>query len=387
MGKQPIRNKQKPEQGKEALLLKLKGLIDNARRSVARQVDQAMTLTYFLVGRYIVEDEQEGKERAEYAAETLKIISRELSKDYGKGFSERNLQMMRRFYLVYSSRFAGGLISQTMSAELSGMIDETSGNPISQTLSAKFSKPFVLSWSHYQLLCRIESEDERNFYEIESAQNNWSYRELERQFNSSLYERLALSRNKKQIKELSTRGQLVATPADAIKDPLVLEFLGLKEDTSYSESDLEAAIIDKLEHFLLEMGKGFLFVGRQVRISFEEEHFFIDLVLYNRLLKCFVIIDLKIGKLKHHDIGQMQMYVNYYDRVVKAPEENKSIGIIICKDKNDAVVEMTLPENNKQIFASKYQLYLPSKEELKALVVNDRHKTEAKDEQKDKITI
>jgi len=349
---------------KKVLLQKLKELIESARKSVVRQIDNTMTLTYFLVGRYIVEDEQEGKERAEYAAETLKIISRELSKDYGKGFSERNLQMMRRFYLVYSSRFDGALISQTLSAKShTGLPHE-----ILQTLSAKFSKPFLLSWSHYQLLCRIENEEERDFYEIESAQNNWSFRELERQFNSSLYERLILSRNRKQVKELSQNGQVLSAPSDAIKDPLVLEFLGLKEEASYSESDLESAIINKLEHFLLEMGKGFLFVGRQVRISFEEEHFFVDLVLYNRLLKCFVIIDLKIGKLKHQDIGQMQMYVNYYDRMVKAPEENKTIGIIICKDKKDAVVEMTLPEENRQIFASKYQLYLPSKEELKALI-------------------
>lgn len=359
---------------KKELLLKLKELIENARSSVVRQIDHTMTLTYFLVGRYIVEDEQQGKERAEYAAETLKLISRELSKDYGKGFSERNLQIMRRFYLIYQTRFDREVISQTASAELEKAKDKRADYPILQTLSAKSAKPFLLSWSHYQLLCRIENEEERNFYEIESAQNNWSYRELDRQFNSSLYERLALSRNKKQIKDLSKTGQVLSTPADAIKDPLVLEFLGLKEDASYSENELESAIINKLEHFLLEMGKGFLFVGRQVRVSFEEEHFFIDLVLYNRLLKCFVIIDLKIGKLKHQDIGQMQMYVNYYDRVVKAPDENKTIGIVICKDKKDAVVEMTLPEENKQIFASKYQLYLPSKEELKALIDNERQK-------------
>jgi len=367
--------------GKQALLQKLKELIEGARRSVARQIDHTMTLTYFLVGRYIVEDEQQGKERAEYASETLKMISKELSKAYGKGFSERNLQMMRRFYLVYHSRFDGELISQTASAELDGVKGSVQDNSILQTLSAKFSKPFLLSWSHYQLLCRIENEEERNFYEIESAQNNWSFRELERQFSSSLYERLSLSRNKKQIKELSKTGQVLTSPSDAIKDPLVLEFLGLREEASYTESELESAIINKLEHFLLEMGKGFLFVGRQVRISFEEEHFFIDLVLYNRLLKCLVIIDLKIGKLKHQDIGQMQMYVNYYDRMVKAPDENKTIGIIICKDKKDAVVEMTLPEDNKQIFASKYQLYLPSKEELKALLKSGQTEFDKKHEQ------
>jgi predicted nuclease of restriction endonuclease-like (RecB) superfamily len=346
---------------------------------IVRQIDYSMTLTYFLIGRYIVEDEQKGKERAAYADETIKYLAQELTLQFGKGFSARNLASMKKFYLTYQSRLGSESILQTLSAksELPPATD------ISQTVSAKFSNPFLLSWSHYQLLCRIEREEERNFYEIESAQNNWSFRELERQFNSSLYERLALSRNKKRIKELSKTGQVLSAPSDAIKDPLVLEFLGLKEDASYSESDLESAIINKLEHFLLEMGKGFLFAGRQVRISFEEDHFYIDLVLYNRLLKCFVIIDLKIGKLKHQDIGQMQMYVNYYDRMVKAPDENKTIGIVICKDKKDAVVEMTLPEDNKQIFASKYQLYLPSKEELKALIENDRPKLKANHEQED----
>jgi len=353
---------------KQALLQKLKELIEDARKAVVRHIDNTMTLTYFIVGRYIVEDEQQGKQRAEYADETIKYLAQELTRQFGKGFSARNLASMKKFYRTYQLRLGSEPILQTVSAK--SHIRTTI--EILQTVSAKFSKPFLLSWSHYQLLCRIENEEERNFYEIESAQNNWSFRELERQFSSSLYERLALNRNKKQIKELSKTGQLITSPSDAIKDPLVLEFLGLKEDSSYSESELEGAIINKLEQFLLEIGKGFLFVGRQVRISFEEEHFFIDLVLYNRLLKCFVIIDLKIGKLKHQDIGQMQMYVNYYDRMVKATDENKTIGIIICKDKKDAVVEMTLPKDNKQIFSSKYQLYLPSKEELKALLKSEQ---------------
>lgn len=354
------------------LLAKIKELIENARNLVVRHVDHTMTHTYFLVGRYIVEDEQQGKVRATYSDEILKFLGKELTRQFGKGFSARNLANMKKFYLTYHSRFSDSIL-QTLSAKLAYVPDHEGGKSISQTLSAKFDKPFILSWSHYLLLCRIENEAERNFYEIESAHGSWSFRELERQFNSSLYERLALSRNKKQLRELSEKGQLFETPADAIKDPLVLEFLGLKEDSSYSESDLEKAIIDKLEHFLLEMGKGFLFAGRQVRISYEEEHFFIDLVLYNRLLKCFVLVDLKIGKLKHQDLGQMQMYVNYYDRQVKSEDENKTIGIVICKNKKDAVVEMTLPENNRQIFASKYQMYLPSKEELKELITQ-KHK-------------
>ncbi|MBN1340542.1 MAG: DUF1016 family protein [Bacteroidales bacterium] len=354
--------------GIESLLAKIRGLIQDARQSVVKHVDHAMTITYFFIGRYIVEDEQQGKDRADYSVQTLKTLSSKLSKEYGKGFSERNLQMMRRFYLVYKLRIEPGLISQTLSAKSEEITDNKGNKSILQTVSAELTQPFVLSWSHYQLLCRIDNEDERNFYEIESQQNNWSYRELERQYNSSLYERLALSRNKKKVKELSEKGHVLEAPADAIKDPLVLEFLGLKEEISYTESDLETAIINKLEHFLLEMGKGFLFSGRQVRITFEEEHFFIDLVLYNRLLRCFVLLDLKIGKLKHQDIGQIQMYVNYYDRMIRTEDENPTIGIIVCKDKKDTVVEMTLPENNRQIYASKYQMYLPSKEELKKLI-------------------
>ena len=227
---------------------------------------------------------------------------------------------------------------------------------------------FNLSWSHYLILVRIENEDERKFYEIEASKNNWSVRELDRQVNSSLYERLCISKEKEEIVKLSKNGQIIEKAFDLIKDPYVLEFLNLEEKTSYNETDLEQTLINKLEHFLLELGKGFTFVGRQVRFTFDEEHFRVDLVFYNRLLKCFVLIDLKIGKLKHQDLGQMQMYVNYYDRFVKLEEENKTIGIVLCKDKKDTMVEITLPENNEQIFASKYELILPSKKELQKLI-------------------
>ena len=216
--------------------------------------------------------------------------------------------------------------------------------------------------------------DERNFYEIEAVNNNWNIKELERQIDAALYERLALSRDKEEIKALSQKGHIIEKAQDIIKDPLVLEFLGLEEVPKYSENDFESAIITHIEKFIMELGKGFLFQGRQVRFSFEEEHFFVDLVFYNRILKCFVLMDLKIGKLRHQDIGQMQMYVNYYDRFVKLNEENKTIGIVICKDKKDTLVEITLPENNKQIFASKYMTVIPSKNELKRIVnekVND----------------
>ncbi|MCD8248313.1 MAG: PDDEXK nuclease domain-containing protein, partial [Lachnospiraceae bacterium] len=232
-------------------------------------------------------------------------------------------------------------------------------------------RKFYLSWSHYLKLMRISNVDERHFYEIEAAKNEWSLAELNRQFDSALYERLALSRDKDEVARLATEGQVIEKPSDAVKDPYVLEFLGLPELPEYSESELETRIIDHLQQFLLELGTGFAFIGRQIRFTFNEEHFRVDLVFFNRILRCFVLFDLKIGQLKHQDIGQMQMYVNYYDRMVKLPEENPTIGIVLCKDKNNAVVEMTLPENNKQIFASKYETVLPSKEDLKKLL-NDQ---------------
>lgn len=246
---------------------------------------------------------------------------------------------MRTFYLTYSK-------GQTVSDE------------------------FRLSWSHYLMLMRIDNVEERNFYEIETAQNSWSLRELQRQFNTSLYERLALSRNKNEVKKLSEKGLIIDKAQDSLKDPYVLEFLGLPEETKYSETELEQKLIDKLEHFLLELGKGYTFVGRQVRITFDDKHFRVDLVFYNRLLQCFVLIDLKIGEITYQDLGQMQMYVNYYDRFVKLDTEDKTIGIILCKKKNDTPVEITLPENNEQIFASKYLTVLPSKKELKKLINN-----------------
>jgi len=333
-------------QSHKKLYKNIKALLHEARSSVARNINTAMVMTYFEIGRMIVVDEQQGKKRADYAEETLKSLSLDLTREFGKGFSERNLENMRKFYLLYATK-----ISQTVSAK-------------SETLSRISPIIFQLSWSQYVFLIKL-SENERKFYEIEAVKQNWSLRELERQFNSSLYERLALSRDKHRVKELSQKGHILTTPQDAIKEPYVLEFLGLKEESSYSESDLETAIINKIEHFLLELGKGFLFVGRQKRFTFDEEHFFVDLVFYNRLLRCFVLIDLKIGKLKHQDIGQMQMYVNYYDRMIKSPDENSTIGIILCKEAKKAVVEFTLPKDKEQIFARKYQLYLPSKEELK----------------------
>ena len=245
--------------------------------------------------------------------------------------------------------------------------------PIFFALFRHFVYTFInnkMHWraSHYLKLIRIQNKDERSFYEIEASQNNWSTRELERQFDSSLYERIALSKDKESVKNLASRGQIIEKPEDIIKNPYILEFTGLPELTQYSESELEQKLIDNLQNFLLELGKGFTFVGRQVRLTFDEDHYYVDLVFYNRLLRAFVLIDLKRGKLKHQDLGQMQMYVNYYDRFVKLEDENPSVGILLCADKNDSVVEITLPKENSQIFASKYLTVLPSKEILKELL-------------------
>ena len=337
-------------------------LIEESKAQIVRKVNTTIILTYYEIGRMIVEDEQSGKSRAEYAEQTLKQLSIDLTRDFGKGFSHRNLEYFRKFYLNCSNR-----ISKSPSAKSgkSGRIKTYSNkDENSQTLSA-FSQSFLLSWSHYILLMKIDNQEEQRFYEIESEKNNWSVRELQRQFNSSLYERLALSKDKKAVKDLSRKGQIIEKPTDALKHHTVLEFLDLREDERYTESDLENAVINKIEHFMLELGKGFLFEGRQKRFTFDGDSFFVDLVLYNRLLKCYVLIDLKIGRLTHQDIGQMQMYVNYYDRKMKLPEENSTIGIILCKEENKAVVEFTLPEGNKTIFAKEYKLYLPSKEQLR----------------------
>ncbi len=225
------------------------------------------------------------------------------------------------------------------------------------------TSPFVLSWSHYLILMRIKSEDERSFYEIEAAKSQWNVRTLQRQYSSSLYERLLLSSDKEKVMELSTQGQVIAQPSDIVKDPLVLEFLGLEEKAEYSETDLETRILDHLQEFIMELGKGFTFAYRQKRFTFDEDHFRVDLVMYNRLLRCFVLFDLKIGKLKHQDLGQMQMYVNYYDRYEKTEDENPTVGILLCQDKNDSLVELTLPED-ANIYAAKYELYLPDKKLL-----------------------
>lgn len=327
-------------------------VLAKARKNAKTAVNLSMVYAYYEIGKMIVEEEQHGDNRAAYGKYLLKSLSEYLIEKYGKGFSVTNLKQMRQFYLVYRT----DKIGQTLSDQFENLPTVDSG------------RKFFLSWSHYLKLMRIDNVDERHFYEIESVKNDWSLAELKRQYDSSLFERIALSTNKEKVYRLALEGQNIENPQDVVKDPYVLEFLGLKEFPEYSESDLENRIIDNLQQFLLELGKGFAFIGRQVRFTFDEEHFMVDLVFYNRLLRCFVLFDLKIGELKHQDIGQMQMYVHYYDRKVKLPDENSTIGIVLCKDKNNAVVEMTLPENNSQIFASKYETVLPSKEVLKKLL-------------------
>lgn len=327
-------------------------VLTQARKSAKTAVNLSMVYAYFEIGRKIVEEEQHGAKRAAYGTQLLNELSVYLTKNFGKGYSTDNLKLMRRFYLVYS----GDQIGETA-------FPQSTNLPVTKT-----GRKFYLSWSHYLKLMRISNIDERHFYEIESAKNDWSLNELKRQYNSSLYERLSLSTDKDKIYRLAVEGQTVEQSKDVVKDPYVLEFLGLPELPYYSETELESRIIDHLQQFLLELGTGFAFVGRQERFTFNEEHFMVDLVFYNRLLRCFVLFDLKIGELKHQDIGQMQMYVHYYDRQVKLSDENPTIGIILCRDKNNAVVEMTLPEDNSQIFASKYETVLPSKEALQKLL-------------------
>ena len=344
-------------------------LLQNARHQVLRTVNSTMVCTYFEIGRMIVEEEQSGKDRAEYGKQILKGLSEELKKEFGKGFSTDNLENMRKFYLAYSiSESLTRILQITNSPSLMTNSESVKLEEIQTTKTQSLISFFKLTWTHYVFLMRIEDEKERRFYEIESEKYNWSVRELKRQYDSALYKRLVLSRDKEGVLKLSEQGQIIEKAKDIIKDPYILEFLGLPELHQYSESELEEEIINKLENFLLELGHGFTFVARQQRITFDDKHFRIDLVFYNRILKSFVLIDLKIGELKHQDLGQIQMYVNYYDRQMRLEDENKTIGIVLCQNKSDLVVEYTLPENNEQIFASKYKTVLPSKEDLIKLI-------------------
>ena len=342
----------------DSLLEKISTIIEQSRRMVYIAANVAEVRARYEVGRYIVEDEQHG-ERATYGKQVLINLSKHLIEKYGSDWSYDTLKRCRYFYKAYEHVMIGA----TTLPQLKNNLDKSENDDIPDwgNSVAPIRLPrFTLSWSHYLILMRIDNVEARNFYEIECTQQQWSVRQLNRQVGSSLYERLALSRNKEDVMRLACEGQTLEKPADIIKNPLTLEFLGLKPDTLYTESKLENAIIGKMQQFLLELGKGFLFEARQKRFTFDEQHFYVDLVFYNRLLQCYVLIDLKTSKLSHQDLGQMQMYVNYYDRYMKQDFEKPTIGILLCKEKNDALVQLTLPEHSN-IYASEYSLYLPDK--------------------------
>ena len=351
--------------GINPLIAEVRRLINSTRHAIANSINSFQVHTNFEIGQRIVEHEQQGEKRAAYGTALLKELSQKLTKEFGRGFSEDNLSNMRKFFLTYKdqvSQFPRSLLGNSKSSISPAIRDISASNPISEKPSRKL--PFTLSWSHYILLLTIKETAERKFYEIESTNESWSVPELKRQKASCLYERLALSRNPAGVKRLAEKGQIIKKPEDIFKEPLVLEFLGLPDKANYSESDLESSLINHLEKFLLELGKGFLFEARQKRFTFDDDHYFLDLVFYNRLLRCYVIIDLKIDKLTHQDLGQMQMYVNWFDRNIKLPEENATIGLLVCKSKKNAIIELTLPKG-ANIHAREYQLYLPSKELLK----------------------
>lgn len=306
-------------------------IIENARKNAVRSIDFCRVQMYWNLGKRIFEEEQHGKKRADYGAYIVKSLAEKLETEYGSGFSKRQLEFCRQFYILF---------------------------PIANALRSQ------LNWSQYRMLIQISDPDKREYYELEAVNNAWNGRELERQIRSQLYERLLLSNDKESVLAIARKERIPETPQEIIKDPMVLEFVGLKMNSAFYENDLEGAIISHITEFLLELGKGFAFVARQKRIMLEDDEFFVDLVLYNRLLRCFVVIEIKTGKITHQDLGQLQMYVNYHDRIEKLPDENPTIGILLCAGKNDSAVKMTLPEGNKTILASEYKLYLPTTEQL-----------------------
>jgi predicted nuclease of restriction endonuclease-like (RecB) superfamily len=316
---------------RQSIITDIKTIIVQSRDKAIRAVDHQRTVMYWLIGKRIFEEEQEGKERADYGTYLIKYLSKQLQPEFGSGFSTRQLERYRQFYRIF---------------------------PIAATLWTQ------LGWSQYKLILSLDTEEQRQFYIAEAIKNNWTVRQMERQIHSHLYERLLACNEKENVLAVAKKEKQPSDAREIIKDPMVLEFLGLKREASYYEKDLELAIITHLQDFLLELGNGFSFVARQKRIHIEGDEFFADLVFYNRILQCFVIIEIKTGKLTHQDIGQLQMYVNYYDRMEKLAHETPSVGILLCAAKNDAVVKFTLPENQKQIIASRYELYLPTEKQL-----------------------
>ena len=344
------------------LFEKSKHLIDNARGAMGVLVNSVTVYTSFLLGKYMVEEEQQGSDRAKYGSKILDSLSGYLTEEYGRGFSRTNLAGMRKFYLVYRDRdemIVQSPIGQLKLMQENGIVQ----SPIGQLSIDHQNFPFKLSWTHYQVLMTIENSEERSFHEQAAINESWSVQTLKRQYHSSLYERLALSKDKANVMAMAGKGAMPYRPADILKSPYVLEFAGLDDKSSYHESDLEFAVLNKMQDFLLEMGKGFLFEKRQRRFTFNDKNFYCDLVLYNRFLRCYVLIDFKVDELTHQDLGQMQMYVNYYDRYEIVDGENPTIGILMCKQSDEALVELTLPKD-ANIYAREYKLYLPDKKLL-----------------------
>lgn len=354
-------------------------ILQAARQNIARTVNTGQVIANWLIGRAIVEEEQTGQQRANYGGQLLAGLSNRLKLDFGPGYGVDNLELFRRFYLTYQdllpSENSDAVRRNFTSATLLLQVQRHGGNEVETGNGSRNGLPDWqpgqhnpnLSWTHYRRLLRIDRLEARSFYEMEAVRNNWSARELERQIASLLFDRLAKSRDKQGVLRLATHGQEIVQAIDVLKDPLVLEFLDLPVAPRLVESTLEQALISNLQAFLLELGKGFAFVARQERITLDGDHFYIDLVFYHTILKCFVLIDLKVGKLSHADLGQIQFYVNYYDRERRTEGDNPSIGLILCPDKNDAVVRYTLGEQqDKNIFVSRYQLHLPTVEQLES---------------------
>ncbi|MDD2715254.1 MAG: PDDEXK nuclease domain-containing protein [Candidatus Wallbacteria bacterium] len=330
-----------------ALFQRVVEILEQARTNVTRTVNSQMVIAYWMIGREILLEEQQGNKRADYGTRLIEQLSLKLTEHFGKGFSPSNLWDFRNFYLCYQERTPE--ILHALRGE-------------SAAGSTGFSSR--LSWTHYRLLMRVEKAEARSFYEIEAEKNGWSSRQLERQINSLFFQRLLKSRDKKGMLKLATDGQLIEKPIDIIKDPYILEFLDLPESSQLRENKLEEALISHLQEFLMELGNGFAFIGRQKRITMEGDHFYPDLVFYHIKLKCYVIIDLKISRLSHADLGQIMMYVHYYDREMRTADDNPTIGIVLCTDKNETVVRYVLDEKNERIFASRYKLELPKEEDL-----------------------
>lgn len=363
-----------------SLYHRIREILDVARTGVARSVNTAQVTSYWLIGREIVEEEQSGKAKAGYGEHLLEDLSKRLTADWGAGFSIQNLRFIRQFYASYPRLLEETAMRYAPRSQSSGVLTE--GADIRYALRSELEKEKTpreiktwepgllhpnLSWTHYRTLLRVAKSEARAFYEIEAIRSNWSARELERQINSLLFERLAKSRDKAGVLKLARKGQEIQQPIDVFKDPVVIEFVGLPESSKLVESDVEQALINNLQLFLLELGKGFAFISRQERITLDGDHFYIDLVFYHTILKCYVLIDLKVGKLTHQDLGQLQLYVNYFDQERRTEGDNPTLGLILCTDKNDAVVRYTLgPEQQKKIFTSRYKLHVPSEAELKA---------------------